>query len=534
LQDGGREYSWRLNTGRELAALARAGEFGDRAIKIPNLRMPPMATLSEAEQVKIRTEVESALLESNAAAARLLGDGILGRLFPKVFGDHTEGGIVGRPQHGGHEFELHVHTLHVMKAVRNHPDFTKLSPKAQQNLLWAALLHDSGKKSGTSDPDHEWVSANLSWGVLRSLGYPHQRVQRIADLIGRHGEMSFDPAQRVSAKLADQAHLDSLAVFYRHPDAVRQLAILNEADIRSINARSTHWTPEVQAELAKISGTVGVRAGQLNRGVVPLLTTQLPQRFGLVLMEGDYALLGHASWHMSDAFLRQLAVIESPEYSVSSSLLTPRHSKLYHSDADILALVAGPAEHISQAHRSNLGTGTSVDWQGHVRLASEWSGDRRGNEFIAELDARVGKTGVVGRQKGALARLSKLLAEYDTLDELAAKHGTNSLQYRAHLEIVKALTTDKDGRPSKEHNEIKLNNPSVVGIGILRRGRPLYMEQFGQPQHMDGFLAPESKPSWFVMNPKEAQSQNALLVPESVWKAAMKSRLPIVVLDPGS
>ncbi|HEY9871292.1 MAG TPA: hypothetical protein V6D08_19185, partial [Candidatus Obscuribacterales bacterium] len=522
LQDSSQDFSWRLATGRKLAELAREGELGDINIKLPNLRMPPHTVLSQSEQAALRAAAESALTD-NAALGRLMGDGPLGRLFPSVFGDASAGGMVGRPQHGGHQFPLHVHTLHVLNRVRQHREFKSLTPKEQTNLLWAALLHDSGKQAGKADPDHEWVSANLSWGVLRTLGYPPQRVQRIADLISRHGEMSFNPHQRTTSRLADEAYAKSLAVFYRHPSVIKQLRILNEADIRSIDGTSSHWTPEVQAELEAISRVVGTQAGKLNRGSIPLLTTALPERFGLFPMKGDYALLAHASPHMESAFLEQLSLIESPEFSVSASLLTPRHHRLYYQDANIVALVAGPPEHISQAYRSNLGTGRAVDWKGHVELTTSWLEHYKGKQFLTELDTRIRRlTGGVGLR--SLSELWRKLAQYDTLDELALDKGTDSPYYKGQQEIFKALTTDEGGRPSKEHNEIKLNNPTLVGLGLFRRGKPVFLEQFYGSQQPEALLAGQA---WLVTAPP-----GALVVPQTVWKAAMRRRLPLVILDP--
>lgn len=531
LQDQAADYNWRLSAGRELAALARSGELGDVLIKLPNLRMPPQAVLSEAEQARVRLEVEQGLRDSSKLG-KMLGDGTLGRLFPSVFGNADEGGIVGRPQHGGHEYELHVHTLHVLKRVREHPEFARLSEKDQVNVMWAALLHDVGKQAGKADPDHEWVSGNLSWGVLRTLGYPPQRVQRIMNLVSRHGEMSFDPAGPTSKRLSDEAYLDSLAVFYRHPSVIKQLAILNEADIKSINRASDLWQPHVEAELAEISRIVGMRAAKLNQAAVPLLTSRLPERFGLYPLRGDYALLGHASPHMETSFLEQMSLIESPEYSVSASLITPRHRRLYYNDASVIALVAGPTEHISQAFRSNLGTGRAVDWKGHVELTTSWLNRDRGLEFASELDARIRQQGVgthTGRL-GALQELLRRLSQHDTLDELVAERGADSPYHKAQQEVFQALTTDKDGRALKEHNEIKLNNPTVVGLGIIRRGKPVFLEQFHGEQMIAHLLNGEAQPKWLQFGEKAPDGHVAIAA--SVWKAAMRRRLPLVVLDP--
>src|SRR5208283_2639831 len=98
-----------------------------------------------------------------------------------------------------------------------------------------------------------------------------------------HSEASFDPEGRTSAKLTDNPdYLDDLATFYRHPQAVDQLRILNESDIRSINQTSSYWTPQVKEELDKVSSLLKDRVSQLNVHSLPILTTELPDRFDLL------------------------------------------------------------------------------------------------------------------------------------------------------------------------------------------------------------------------------------------------------------
>ncbi|MBI4532416.1 MAG: HD domain-containing protein, partial [Candidatus Melainabacteria bacterium] len=475
----------------------------------------------------------SALL-NHTALASLLGNGLLGKLLPAIFGQHSQGGIVGRPQHGGHEFPVDEHSLHVVNAVREHPDFASLSRKDQVNLLWAAFMHDIGKQAGRKDPDHEWASANLAWGVLRTLGYSPQRVQRIINLISRHGEMSFIPEHPSSERLKDEPHVQSLAVFYRHPSASKQLAILNEADIRSISHTNNHWSPEVQAQLKHISRTIGARSRQINQASVPLLTSQLPDRFGLVQMTGDYALLAHASPHIEGAFLEQLSTIESPEFSASTSLFTPNHRRLYYEDVPIVALVTAPQEHVSQAHRSNLGTGRGVDWKGHVELTTSWTEASREKDFVSELNTRVRRFGLTSGQNGnssteALHELWRRLSQFDTLDELQAQHGCNSEIYQAYQETVRALTTEENGRPLNQHNEVKLNNPTLVGLGILRRGRSVYFEGLESHELLQRLLNGQRPPTWLVTD--STKPEKAVVVSPQVWQAALQRNIPLVVLE---
>lgn len=558
LNDSSNDYTWRMSVARELAALQRNDKLNDGAIRMPDLRMPEVGNLTSHQKYELRSKAETALHDSPSAMHKLMGDGELGKLFPTIFGHHSQGGIVGRPQHGGHEYPLHAHTLLVVQRVRNHPDFAHLSEKEQTNVLWAALLHDVGKRPGKSDPGHEWASANLAWGVLRTMGYPVTRIQRIADLIHRHSDMSFNPYELTSTRMnSSDAVLNDLATYYRHPSAVKSLAILNESDIKSIDAHSKLWTPEVQTELRNISRRTQDRLRTLNSHMLPILTTELPSQFQLVELRGSYALMAHASSHLDTSFLKQLSLIESPEYSISASLITPEHKRFYHHEPSVVALVTGPFEHISQAYRGNLGTGTSVDWKGHVDLATKWSDSHNAGKFIPEVESAVRSAGVPRAQGqfGSLEALRRRLSQYDTLDELIAKEGQGSPYVSGQRAIFKSLTTTENGQPLKEHNEIKLNNPTVVGLGIIRRGKPVILENMGagsNAAHVQTLLGGRMKPSWLVTDrvsvPSSGTSgtsdrsfgissgvasadKSAVVIPEATWKEVVKRRLPLVVLD---
>lgn len=533
--DTHRDYSWRLATTRDVAALQRSSMFDEaNSIAIPDLRMPKIVGLSDAERTVLRKETESALREPTTALYKLMGDGALGKLFPSIFGDHeTGGGIVGRPQHGGHEYPLHAHTLLVVKRTMEHPDFNRLSPKDQTNVLWAALLHDVGKRAAKSDPDHEWASANMSWGVLRTLGYSPVRTQRIASLISRHREMSFDPTTKTSDKMAgDPDYQYDLSTFYRNPNAIAQLQIFNEADIKSINATSNLWQPNVARELHEIGRITRETAKGLNQNLVPVLTSEVPDRFGIHSMRGDYALLGHYSHELGDNFLKQLALIESPEYSISASLITPSSKQFYSSKPDMVALVSAPPEHVSQAYRDNLGTGTSIAWKGHVRLARDWMDSNKGNSFAAQIDrnARMLGTKSAGGKFGSLANHRKRVLGFDSLDELRSEVGQNSPAFLTQKAITDAFTHDENGSPIAKHNEIKINNPTVVGFGILRRNRQVQFEG-ADPSFVRERLTQNGEvPKWLVND--NSVNPHTLKIAEPIWRAAVERDLPFVILDP--
>lgn len=524
--DSGRDYHWRLRTASELGRLVRSGRAGDIELRMPDLRMPRIE-ISEPDQARLRETLENAL-HDDAKLAALLGDGELGRLFPTIFGHAEQGGIVGRQAAGAHEFTFDAHTRKMLRHIRENPEFGKLSPADQVNLLLAGLIHDTGKRAGSIDPGHEWVSANLGHGVLSSLGYPPERVQRIMNLVTRHVEVSFDPAQSQSARLqsSPEAAAD-LAVYYRHPAALKQLLILNQADIQAITRDGSLWNQHVQAEINRIAGIVGKASPGPG---VPLLTTALPNKFGVFSLTGDYAVLGHSTAFLERAFLHQLSLVESPEYSLSTSLFTSKNQRAFVPDAQaaarpdvpLVVLVTGPMERISQAGRSNLSTGTESNWKDHVKLSTNKPPEM--TAVLAQVEAQLRARAQEGAGPRNLREMWNQTAQFSSLTELMNR-GSRDPLVRAQLDLIGALTSTADGKSLPGHNEVKINNASVVGLGILRQGKTVQFE--GLPAREMNRLLGDQVPSWVVPEPRSG----TIVIPKSVWQEAMRRNLPIVSLD---
>lgn len=527
IADQTKDYMWRLNTARELGRLSREGALPE-PIRVPDMRMKGVE-LPAAERERVLAMVEDAL-QNPEKLAKLLGeDGELGRLFPGVFGRYEKtGGIVGRPQHGGHEFTIDVHTVLVVERVRNHPEFHLLSKKDQINVLWAAFLHDVGKKAAVSDPGHEWVSANLGWGVLETFGYPTERIQRIANLVSRHVEVSYSPHKHHSQLFAEQpGKLVEMAVFYRHPSAMQQLLILNEADIRSIDGLSKYWTPTVREELHKVATMVGRQRQILDQCAVPILTTELPRQFGVFTLKDKYAVLAHQSDHLATAFLDQLALIESTEYSMSGTWITNDYKQMRSNDGQVVVLVTGPAEHVAQAGRENLGTGCNVDWRRHVELCDK--APKNMGDFVKELDLRLAANAQTSHNAPPhLRALWRSTSQFDNLSQLLAK-GEHDPVVTAYNRLMHAMTHSKTDLPLKGHNEVKMINAKVTGIGLVRMGKPVVFEGMSPEQARQLLGGNGSLPSWVVTSP--SAPLNSLVVPRSVWQAAMNRGWPIVSLE---
>jgi hypothetical protein len=353
--------------------------------------------------------------------------------------------------------------------------------------------------------------------------------------MSRDEDLSFNPNNKNSTRYADQRALDNVINSYRHADALRMVAILNRADIKSVKANDAWWTPAVADELSAIQKMASDRVAQLNRNLLPVLPSELPRGFGAYQIS-DYSVLGHASRDLTGQLLKQRATIESPEYSMSVSLLTPESRNLYDPGAQQLALVTGPFEHIAQANRTNLSTGTSVGWAQHVQLVDNWSQDSRAKSLAQEAESRLAQLGIPAMPDVApenfprLAQLRRVLGQFDNSNELQEIAGADDPYVHASNAITQILTHDKTGSPLNRNNEIKLNNPIVSGIGLLRRGsQPIYFEGTSEIELQE--LWRGNVPDFVSAGAPGLAPPDALSVTPDLVAAARKHSLPIVVLN---
>jgi hypothetical protein len=536
LHDPSTSYAWKLAAAREVATMQRENVISHEDISLPDLRLPKLNRLSQTERQSVRQQFVSALFDDEEMKS-FIGDGPLGRLMPEHFGHfQSNGGIVGRPQHSGHDFDLDVHTLKVMQNIREHPEFDSLPVKQQEDVLAAAFLHDIAKLPNAVDENHDWIAPKLAWGVLSTMELPPVRIQRIVNLMARHTDASFSPEELHSTRLDDAVALDDLATFYRHPYALRQLRIMNEADIKAVHEDSHLWKPEVQQELDRIQAMAAPRVAKLNENLVPILTSELPSRFSFVTMNKPYALLAHVSGHIQDSFLKQLNLIQSSAFSVSTSLITDNHRQFYYNGEPVFALFGGPWEQISQAYRDNLGTGTSVDWQGHVDLSRDWLTSDRAVSFAKEIDAAAKRSKFQREGSGPLNHLAgarKYFAQFDSFDELVATRGVDSPEVRMQRDIHRAITSDSAGLPLMKHNEVKLNNPTLIGFGLARGGKPVHFEAMPYATLSRLFSNNDAPPSWASGENAStaALPSNTIKIAPTLWQELLNRDLPIVSLD---
>jgi hypothetical protein len=564
------EFAWRLSTINYLSKLKLSGEDWPADIELPSVRMPALEGVDPQQVEALRQNVETTfagLLADPASAAEQLrkmigSSGELGKLLPSVFGDYEKsGGIVGRPQSGESSAALDQRTVEAVERVAANRATEALSEKDKVNLVWATLLHAVGSVAGEEErTEQDQTSGEVAWGVLQTLGYPAQRISRIVDLISKRSEVmrlkvdeKTEDGKTVQPDWWARESNDQIIAGVRHPAFSVQWRILNEAVLRSTNPSS--FTPEVSQNLDDLAATMKRQAAKLSQYSLPLLSSTVPREFGFHYKPDNYAFMMHRTASIAD-FFELLGSAESKEFSMSATLVTPKVQRFVFRDTAPFKLIVGaPWENIAQAYRGDLYTGMGVGWQEHVQAMRYWLGEhtistpRRfesistkmdrenqkrslvGKTFAAEVDQRLRAVGFAGEQKpySALKQARLALSQFDTLDELQAATQPGDPLRSAHDVMVTALTYWKDGRAQTRHNEIKVANPSILGVAAFRKAGQTVSFAGVDDAHVDRLFANSQRPDWVSTGVPAAAGD--LEIPASVVQTLEKNKLPLVILD---
>ncbi len=121
-------------------------------------------------------------------------------------------------------------------------------------------------------------------------------------------------------------------------------------------------------------------------------------------------------------------------------------------------------------------------------------------------------------------------SQFESINELRAAAGPGDMYVKASEAITQMLTAERDGSPLKTNNEIKLNNPIVSGIGLLRKGnQPVFFEGLSKAELQEMWKG--SVPDFVSSGPVGTAPSGALLVPRDVSTSAKGHNLPVVILN---
>ena len=173
---------------------------------------------------KIQKEIENFTLNNEVLISDKEAKEVLDGLI-KGFPEFTS--IVGKKQHGRHDYSVDIHTLKVLQSAINDPLYKTLSNQDKTILKYAVLLHDFGKKGGVVDTGHAGLSADYAWAILDRYPLPAGIKDRIIDIVDNH--------HWFEAFNTDAATAENIAVRCRRPEDLKIYEIFSKADFENVN-----------------------------------------------------------------------------------------------------------------------------------------------------------------------------------------------------------------------------------------------------------------------------------------------------------
>lgn len=501
---------WRLFTAARLAEMQRAGVTQAAEVKIDGISAK-LDPVPESEKQGILESISRIQQSADPNLVPLKLMGMVERAVEQI--EPSQARFVG---------ERMADAKPAVKALSEDANFNALPVEQQRDVILATLLKNTIQSGDTANGAAK--SALAVEAVVRSLGYSAERANRIGTIVARSHELQFNPAEPKSGQLANADARESAATWFRNPYALQQAMMVNRAE--ALTKYGTENTGRIDAELNRTHQIIAQEAADLNRNFVPVLHSEWPSRFGVVEAPRDYVAQAHTSDDIGTGRIFDLLpMMQSRQYSASTSLVKPDHQVLFDETANVVGLFSAPAENTAQAFPGSLWSGTATSAGEHVQLAREWRRDESAIRFADRMNGKLSSLGFGRGQSGenaALRDYQQQILRYNTLDEMLRSELPGSPLRQAHQVVVDGYTKMSDGTPLPGYNEFKTINPILTGIGILRQGRPVIFED----NTVIGTFG--TQPLWL----SNGHAADAIVIPHTVTEQARNSDLPIVILDP--
>lgn len=137
--------------------------------------------------------------------------------------------IIGKTQHKTHNYSLDIHSLLVLANSINNPQYKNLNASDRAVLKIACLTHDSAKKEGEVDKEHQIPSALYAKSIASRYFKEPETIDRIYELIKNHHWLEeFNNAD-------DKKAIRKLAFNFRRKNDFELAKIFARADLKSVS-----------------------------------------------------------------------------------------------------------------------------------------------------------------------------------------------------------------------------------------------------------------------------------------------------------
>ena len=154
--------------------------------------------------------------------------------------------LLGCKQHHTHDYCLDIHTLSVIKKIREFEKFNFLNEYEKLILLYSALLHDIEKLEKEVDPEHPARGSKKASAILFEMGFGEDFINSVYLLIKHHQVLGLLAAGKISFSG------EELIEIFKNPSLLNLQMMLSTADIKSVKKNESFMEKDTEKKLEEI------------------------------------------------------------------------------------------------------------------------------------------------------------------------------------------------------------------------------------------------------------------------------------------
>lgn len=193
--------------------------------------------------------------------------------------------IIGKEQHGTHDYTIDMHTLAVMQECINNPEFEKLNENEKQILVIASLFHDITKIEKEVDKSHPENSAYDAYYILEKLNLPKEDKIKIYRLIKNHDMLEkcnkyvYDYSTKQYRPMTEEERetvIKKYAYELRSDNMATMETILTQADLKSVK-RDGYFYNKYKNLLETVEQKLKIETKNISSTKIVLPQTRIPK-----------------------------------------------------------------------------------------------------------------------------------------------------------------------------------------------------------------------------------------------------------------
>lgn len=140
--------------------------------------------------------------------------------------------LIGKSQHGTHDFDVMQHSLKVMQKISQDPKYKFLNDSDKKIMQLAALLHDITKSEGRRDVTHANESSFDTFFIAKKFNLTKEEEIKLYTLIKHHEWLEYVNTARSEEDLTKR--LQSVAYDLRHDNLFDMALMFTHADLKAV------------------------------------------------------------------------------------------------------------------------------------------------------------------------------------------------------------------------------------------------------------------------------------------------------------